>query len=63
MDYIRIESTEQGTSVEINGQAKRLIEILASAILNDPQFGMLVITAIAAIAEEKSNPLNNLNMN
>jgi hypothetical protein len=63
MDYIKIETNETQTKVEINGQAGNLVSMLANAILNDPQFGMLVITAIAAIAEEKSNPLNNLNMN
>ena len=63
MEHIRIESDERGTRVEINGATKRLTEMIANAIINDPHFGILVMTAIAAIAAKESNPLNDINLN
>lgn len=63
MDYIKIESHGDQTKVEINGTAGHLVEMLASAILNDMNFSMLVLTAMAAIAEGKKDPIDKINLN
>lgn len=63
MDYIKIESHGDQTRVEINGTAGHLVEMLASAILNDMNFSILVLNAMAHIAEGKDNSINKINLN
>lgn len=62
MAHIIIETHGNGTRVEIHGKAKDLTEILVDAVLNDPHFGILVFTAIAAISEDKTK-LPDINLN
>lgn len=62
MTYIHLESDGDRTKCEINGRTDELIDMIANAIVNDESFGLLVLTAIAAIAE-KNNPINNINLN
>lgn len=62
--YIRIEGYgENHTKVEINGNGGDLINMVASAIVNDMNFGMIVLAAMQKLAEEKDNPINNINLN
>lgn len=63
MNYIKIEEQEKGINVQINGEAGKLVEIIASSIINDPNLGVLILAALAAIADHQSNPLNNINPN
>lgn len=63
MDYIKIESHGDQTKVEISGTAGHLVEMLASAILNDMNFSMLVLKAMTDIANGKDNPIDKINLN
>lgn len=63
MDYIKIESHGKQTKVEISGTAGHLVEMLTSAILNDMNFSMLILTAMTKIANESKNPIDNINLN
>ena len=47
------EQEDKSIRVKIEGNTQHLIDMLASAILNDPNFGILVITTLAAIADKK----------
>ena len=58
MAHIKIETVGEGTRVEIHGKAKDLTAILADAIVNDPHFGILIMTAIAAIEEDNFSKIN-----
>ena len=63
MTHIKIEENENHKiKIEINGDAGRLASMLASAILNDEQFCVLILTALAVIAEEKTK-FPNINLN
>lgn len=62
MTYINLESDGDKTKCEISGRTDELIDMIANAIVNDENFGVLVLTAIAAIAN-KNNPINNINLN
>jgi len=61
--YIIIESDNEVTRVEINGKTDELIDMIANAIINDKNFGILVLTAIAAIAQKDNDPINQINLN
>lgn len=63
MTYINLHSDGDRTKCEINGRTDELIDMIANAIITDENFGLLVLTAIAAIAEQKNNPLKNINLN
>lgn len=63
MDYIKIESHGDKTKVEISGTAGHLVEMLSSAILNDMNFSMLVLTVMTKIAEMKDNSIDKINLN
>ena len=63
MTYINLESDGDKTKCEINGRTNELIDMIANAIINDKNFGILVLTALAAIAEKESNPINDINLN
>lgn len=63
MDYIKIESHGEQTKVEINGTAGHLVEMLTSAILNDMNFSMLILTAMKNIADGKDTFINKINLN
>jgi phage tail sheath gpL-like len=61
-NYIRIESVgDDQTKVEIHGNGGQLIEMLANAIVNDMNLGMLVLSAMDKIANEKN--IHNINLN
>ena len=63
-NYIRIETHDENhTKVEINGNGGQLIDMVASAIVNDLNFGMIILAAMQKLAEEKNNPINNINLN
>ena len=63
MEYIRIEKHEdEKIKIEMNGEASHLASMLASSILNDEQFCILILTALAVIAEEKTK-FPNINLN
>ena len=62
MTYIYLESEDGKTKCEINGRTDELIDMIANAIVNDENFGLLVLTAIAAISN-RNNPINNINLN
>lgn len=63
MTYIKIEEHEnKKIKIEINGESADLASMLASSILNDEQFCVLVLTALAVIAEEKTK-FPNINLN
>ena len=62
--YIRIEAHgDNHTKVEIHGNGGQLIDMVASAIVNDMNFGMIILAAMQKLAEEKNNPINNINLN
>lgn len=62
--YIRIESHgENQTKVEIHGNGAKLVDMVASAIANDMNFGMIVLAAISMIAEDKENLMKDINLN
>ena len=63
MDYIKIESHGDQTRVEINGTAGKLVEMLTSAILNDMNFSILILTAMTRIAQEQKDPMDQINLN
>lgn len=48
------EQEDKSIRVKIEGNSHRLIDMLASAILNDPNFGMLVISTLATIADNQN---------
>lgn len=48
------EHDDNRIEVGINGNAEALINMLASAIVNDPNFGALILTALVAVAEQKN---------
>lgn len=61
-NYIRIESVgDDQTKVEIHGNGGELIDMLANAIVNDMNLGMLVLVAMEKIANEKN--IHNINLN
>lgn len=51
---IRGHEIDRRVEVHIEGELKDIITTLAAAIMNDQQFGTLIITALAFIAEEKT---------
>jgi len=63
MTQINLESDGDKMKCEINGRSEELIDMIATAIIQDENFGILVLTAIAAIASKKTNPLKNINLN
>lgn len=63
MEYIKIESHGDQTRVEINGTAGKLVEMLTSAILNDMNFSILILTAMTRIAQEQKDPMDQINLN
>lgn len=40
--------------IDIEGEEKVLASIIASAIMKDPHFGILVLSALAVISEEQT---------
>lgn len=61
-NYIRIESVgDDQTKVEIHGNGGELIEMLANAIVNDMNLGMIVLVAMEKIANEKN--IHDINLN
>ena len=63
MAHIKIETVGEGTRVEIHGKTKDLTAILADAIVNDPHFGILIMTAIAAIVTSEEDKFSKINLN
>lgn len=63
MTYINLDSDGNKVKCEISGRSEQLIDMIATAIMEDENFGILVLTAIAAIAKKESNPLKNINLN
>lgn len=51
---IRGHEIDRRVEVHIEGELKDIVTTLAAAIMNDQQFGALIITALAFIAEEKT---------
>lgn len=63
-NYIRIETHDENhTKVEINGNGGDLINMVASAIVNDMNFGMIVLAAMHKLAEEKDGIIKDINLN
>lgn len=62
MTYIKVEKEGQVINVNMEGEASDMVGMVASSIMNDKNFAMIIITALAVIAEE-GNPINNINMN
>ena len=63
MDYIKLESHGDKTKVEISGTAGNLVEMLTSAILNDMNFSILILTAMSRIANQEKNQIDKINLN
>ena len=63
MDYIKLESHGDKTNVEISGTAGNLVEMLTSAILNDMNFSILILTAMSRIANQEKNQIDKINLN
>jgi len=63
MAHIRIESIGESIKVEIDGNGKDLVNILAQAILNDPNLGLLFMAAVSTIGDTEANPINQINLN
>lgn len=62
--YIRIESHgDDQTKVEIHGNGGKLIDMVASAIVNDMNFGMVIFAAISKITEDRENLIKGVNLN
>jgi hypothetical protein len=62
--YIRIESEgENQTKVEIHGNGGKLMEMVASAIVNDINFGMIILGAISKVAEDRDKLFKDINLN
>jgi hypothetical protein len=56
------EQEDRKVKIEIEGEQKVLAAIVASAIMNDQHFCILVLSALAAITEEQTKfPDINLN--
>jgi hypothetical protein len=47
------EHEDRSIEVHLHGKAEELASVLASAMINDPHFGILVLSAMAIITEEK----------
>lgn len=61
-NYIRIESHgDNQTKVEIHGNGGNLIDMLANAMANDMNLGVIVLAAIEKIANQKD--IHNINLN
>lgn len=55
MAHIIIQEQENRmVRIDIEGEEKVLASIIASAIMKDPHFGILVLSALAVIAEEQT---------
>lgn len=50
-----LEHKDSRIELRINGKSSDLMAMLASAISNDPNFGLLVIGAMTLISEQQSN--------
>jgi len=62
MTYIKLEMVGDIINVNMEGEAKDLVGMLASGILNDQQLAVMVISALTIIAEE-GKPIHNINLN
>lgn len=62
MTYIKLEMVGDKINVNMEGEAKDLVGMFASSILNDQQLAVILITALAVIAEE-GKPIHNINLN
>lgn len=51
------------TEVSIEGNAIELAEALATAIYNDQNFAMLIISALTIVAENQSKKFPDINLN
>lgn len=55
MAHIIIQEQENRmVRIDIEGEEKVLASIIASAIMKDPHFGILVLSALAVISEEQT---------
>lgn len=64
MAHIIIQEQEnRKVKIDIEGEQKVLAAILASAIMKDQNFCILVLSAIAAITEEQQIKLPDINLN
>jgi hypothetical protein len=62
MTYIKLEMVGDIINVNMEGEAKDLVGMIASGILNDQQLAVMVISALAIIAEE-GKPIHDINLN
>lgn len=62
MTYIKLEMIGDKINVNMEGEPKDLVGMVASSVINDQQFTMIVIAALAVIAEE-GKPIHDINLN
>ena len=62
--YIRVESEgENQTKIEIHGNGGKLIDMVASAIVSDINFGMIILGAISKVTEDREKLFKDINLN
>jgi len=62
MTYIKIEKDGDKINVNMEGEAKDLVGIIASSMKNDNTFAVFVLTALMVLAEE-GKPIHDINLN
>lgn len=65
MAHIKIEKDEEKISVQVEGKAGELAEIMYKAILTEPMLGLILIDAMERISKlaERDNLFNDINLN
>ena len=64
MNQLLIKENEDGSiQVKIEGDREKLVDILAAAIINDPNFGVLILTTLAFISERQQREFKQSNLN
>ena len=62
MNYIKIELNGERININMEGEPKDLVGMVASSIINDEQFALIILSALATVADH-GNPINNINPN
>jgi hypothetical protein len=62
MTYIKLQTDGKQISVDMEGESKDLVGMIASLFIKDEQFSMLIISALAVVSEH-GNPINDINPN
>jgi hypothetical protein len=62
MTYIKLEKNGDQINVNMEGEAKDLVGMIASSMMNDNNFATFVLTAMLVLAEE-GKPIHDINLN